>query len=528
LAVKKKKSNTKSPKKIQVVFEDTNEVLDVKTNKAKKKSTSSKKAMPKKVSSKKVSVTKKVETKKPEHKVEIESVSKKTVLTKKSSKKRDYLIIGVLSALIILILALAFVIPTNSIDKDPIVVVDSNTTIDDNSSKVTMTVEEFEEKSLNLTLNILKDMRVYQHDILKENYEDLNIDSEKMEACLSENNYLLKDSNLYDYEKVSNIQDDFLQAQELSVVSTPTIYVNGYSLSGFKDYNTFTQFIDSQENNSSLDLNYNNSSFSYTDDSVKMYYIYDKENEIVDSKNTQFIEYLRTSEQLLENVNSVFNTLFSLDVEYVQYDSQLGIELLETINSTTLPAMYLLGDSNSVDFNGSDNKEIFNLIFEEETVNNGFVLRKEIFPQLVMGSGLDGIYKFIDYSSIVKESDKVIGEKEAPVSVVLFTDYDCPYCNQFENETLTDEFYENYLDTGKINLVIKPLVTNDVFSIFPILFLKCSQDQDVSLEVHKKLFELNPVIGVKTVYDLVSLKYQDQVDELEEAYSSLAPQMQGN
>jgi len=527
LAVKKKRSKSKSPKKIQVVFEDTNEVLDVKTNKAKKKSTPSKKAMPKKAISKKVSSPKKIEIKKTEPKVEIQSVSKKTVVSKKASKKRDYVIIGVLSAVILLILALAFFIPTNSIDKDTIPVIDTNTTVDDNSSVVSMTVEEFEEKSLNLTLNILKDMRTYQHEVLEENYSELNIDSEQMEACLSENNYLLKDSNLYDYEKVSSIQDDFLQAQELSVVATPTIYVNGYNLSGFKDYNTFTQFIDAQENSSSLDLNYDNSSFSYTEDSLKMYYIYDKENEIVDSKNIEFIDYLKTSEQLLENVNSVFSTLFSLDVEYVQYDSPLGIEILETTNSTTLPAMYVLGDVNSVDFNGSENKEIFNLIFQE-TINNGFVLRDDIFPQLAMGSGLDGIYKFINYSSIVTETDKVIGESNAPVSVVLFTDYDCPYCNQFENETLTDEFYENYLDSGKINLVIKPLVTNDVFSIFPILFLKCSQDQDVSLKVHRKIFELNPVIGVKTVYDLASLKYQDQVDELEAAYSSLAPQMQGN
>jgi len=259
-----------------------------------------------------------------------------------------------------------------------------------------------------------------------------------------------------------------------------------------------------------------------------MYYIYDKENEMISEKNTEFIEYLKTSELLLENVNSIFSVLFDLDVEYVQYDSELGIEILETIGSNTLPAMYVLGDVNSVDFNGSENKDIFNLIFKEETVNNGYILREDVFPQLALGSGIDGIYKILDYSSIIKESDKLIGTEDAPVSVVLFTDYDCPYCNQFEKETLTDEFYEEYLYSDKINLVIKPLVTNDVFSIFPILFLKCSEDQNISLDVNRKLFELNPVLGVQTVYDLVSLNYQDEIQELEEAYTNLSSNNTGN
>lgn len=530
MAKTKKKSKAKSPKKVQVVFEDTNTVLDVNKNKAKKKSTTSKKAMTKKMSSKKVSTPKKVEIEKHEPKVEVHSHEKhKDVSKKRSTKKRDYVIIGVLAGLIVLIIALAFLIPITPVqtNDDPLNGTDTNT-IDSNTFTVTMSAEEFEEKSLNLTLTLLTDMRTYQKEILEESYSDLNINSEEMDACLLENNYLLKDSNLYDYEKVSVIQNDFLQAQELYVMSTPTIYVNGYNLSGFKDYNVFTEFIDSVENVESLDLNYDNSSFSYTQDSLKMYYIYDKENEMISEKNTEFIEYLKTSELLLENVNSIFSVLFDLDVEYVQYDSELGIEILETIGSNTLPAMYVLGDVNSVDFNGSENKDIFNLIFKEETVNNGYILREDVFPQLALGSGIDGIYKILDYSSIIKESDKLIGTEDAPVSVVLFTDYDCPYCNQFEKETLTDEFYEEYLYSDKINLVIKPLVTNDVFSIFPILFLKCSEDQNISLDVNRKLFELNPVLGVQTVYDLVSLNYQDEIQELEEAYTNLSSNNTGN
>jgi protein-disulfide isomerase len=43
----------------------------------------------------------------------------------------------------------------------------------------------------------------------------------------------------------------------------------------------------------------------------------------------------------------------------------------------------------------------------------------------------------------------MLGDKSAPLTVVEFTDYQCPYCRQFHTTTYT-ELKKNYIDTGKV------------------------------------------------------------------------------
>lgn len=522
MAVKKtkSKSSTKAPKRIEVVFEDSKKVIK------KEKPVFNKKSKKQKVSFEKSPIkTVSKEQKHPEEHKHHETHKHVTKETK--NKTKDYIIIAILALLIIGIVVIAFLVPVDFNKDDN--VVDINAPIIDKNQNLDLNIENFEKRSLAVTMNILKDMREYQKNILEEHYESLSINKEEMDACLLENNFLLEDTNLFDYPKVKLIQDDFREAQERFVFSTPTMYVNGYYLTGFKDYNTFTNFIDKVKDSESLTLDYTDKSFSYTEDALKVYYVYDKESEVIKESNLAFIDYLKTSELLISNVNSVFTTIFDINnIEYVQYNTEKGKDILQTIDAESLPAIYVLGDVSSLDFNGEDNKAIFNIIFEKENINNGYRFKKEVLPQLIIGSSFDGVYRVLDYKNLVKEDDKVLGFVDADTTIILFTDYDCPFCRQLETDTLTDIFSQNYIDAGKVGLVIKPLVTNDIFSIFPILFLKCSENQDASLSVHKKLFELNPVIGVQTVYDLVKLKYADEMAALEVEYSLIISSMEGN
>ncbi|HEX4232464.1 MAG TPA: thioredoxin domain-containing protein [Bryobacteraceae bacterium] len=43
----------------------------------------------------------------------------------------------------------------------------------------------------------------------------------------------------------------------------------------------------------------------------------------------------------------------------------------------------------------------------------------------------------------------VLGSKDAPLAIVQFTDFQCPYCNRFFKEVLPD-LKKNYIDTGKV------------------------------------------------------------------------------
>ena len=47
-----------------------------------------------------------------------------------------------------------------------------------------------------------------------------------------------------------------------------------------------------------------------------------------------------------------------------------------------------------------------------------------------------------------------IGKKDAPLVFVEFTDYQCPFCQQFHN-TAFDQIKKNYVDTGKMRFVSK-------------------------------------------------------------------------
>jgi len=53
-----------------------------------------------------------------------------------------------------------------------------------------------------------------------------------------------------------------------------------------------------------------------------------------------------------------------------------------------------------------------------------------------------------------EDDDPVLGKSNAPVTIIEFSDYQCPFCNKFWNETLP-LIKENYIDTGKVKLVYR-------------------------------------------------------------------------
>lgn len=50
--------------------------------------------------------------------------------------------------------------------------------------------------------------------------------------------------------------------------------------------------------------------------------------------------------------------------------------------------------------------------------------------------------------------DPVLGNENAQVTIVQFTDWQCPFCRKFESETF-DQIKQNYIDTGKVKFVTR-------------------------------------------------------------------------
>ena len=102
-----------------------------------------------------------------------------------------------------------------------------------------------------------------------------------------------------------------------------------------------------------------------------------------------------------------------------------------------------------------------------------------------------------DMKSLI-DDDSVKGDKDAPVTIVEFSDYECPFCTKFYEQSL-QQIEKNYVDTGKVKFVYRD---------FPLGFhqnaqkaaeaAECAGEQDKYFEMHDLLFEKGVVGGVST------------------------------
>ena len=95
--------------------------------------------------------------------------------------------------------------------------------------------------------------------------------------------------------------------------------------------------------------------------------------------------------------------------------------------------------------------------------------------------------------AIVKVSlddDPVKGNANAPVTVVEFSDFQCPFCSKFYKETLS-QLEENYIATGKVKLVYRDMPLDNLHpNARPAhIAAECADEKDKFWEYHDALFE---------------------------------------
>lgn len=56
--------------------------------------------------------------------------------------------------------------------------------------------------------------------------------------------------------------------------------------------------------------------------------------------------------------------------------------------------------------------------------------------------------------SVSIDDDPMLGDKNAPVTIIEFSDYQCPYCGRFWSDTLP-QIEKEYINTGKVRLVFR-------------------------------------------------------------------------
>lgn len=100
------------------------------------------------------------------------------------------------------------------------------------------------------------------------------------------------------------------------------------------------------------------------------------------------------------------------------------------------------------------------------------------------------------------DDDAFMGDKDAQLTLVEFSDFQCPYCRKFYNETLPT-LKEKYINTGRLKFVYRdfPLSFHD--GAFPAaLASECARDQGgdkMFFAMHDKIFDGQNLLGSGTV-----------------------------
>jgi protein-disulfide isomerase len=85
------------------------------------------------------------------------------------------------------------------------------------------------------------------------------------------------------------------------------------------------------------------------------------------------------------------------------------------------------------------------------------------------------------------------GAADAPITIVEFSDFQCPFCQRHYEQTLP-KLIENYIDTGKVRYVFKdfPLTRLHPQAVEAALAAECAGEQDAYWEMHDKLYGEQP------------------------------------
>ena len=92
--------------------------------------------------------------------------------------------------------------------------------------------------------------------------------------------------------------------------------------------------------------------------------------------------------------------------------------------------------------------------------------------------------------SVSVDDDPQLGDKNAKVTVIEFSDFQCPFCRSFYTQTLP-QLESEYINTGKILFVYRdfPLESIHPGARPAALAAECADEQGKWREMHNKMFD---------------------------------------
>ncbi len=112
----------------------------------------------------------------------------------------------------------------------------------------------------------------------------------------------------------------------------------------------------------------------------------------------------------------------------------------------------------------------------------------------------------INANALIEDNDPVLGNPEAKISIVEFSDFECPFCARAFEGAVTDFKASSYFTNGEVNLVYKQFPLN---SIHPRAQKAaeaslCADEQEKFWEYHDKLFTNQQALDVASLKSYAS------------------------
>ena len=91
---------------------------------------------------------------------------------------------------------------------------------------------------------------------------------------------------------------------------------------------------------------------------------------------------------------------------------------------------------------------------------------------------------------ISADNDPIIGNSNAPITIIEFSDFQCPFCAKFHIQTLP-KIMDEYIKEGKVKLVFRDFPIQSIHSnaLLASVAAECANEQGKFKEMHDKLFE---------------------------------------
>ncbi len=108
-------------------------------------------------------------------------------------------------------------------------------------------------------------------------------------------------------------------------------------------------------------------------------------------------------------------------------------------------------------------------------------------------SKIDNLQVYDNQPKVVKisiDDDPIRGNQNAPITIIEFSDYQCPFCARFYTQTLP-LIMDEYIDQGKVKLVYRdfPIQSSHPNAMPAAVAAECANEQGKYWEYHDTLFE---------------------------------------